>query len=59
ALGYAFFAGLGFVYILEYLKKKRPEIINIFLSLVFIIPVLFGYLIWGGFHKQIKPVSLF
>ena len=56
ALSYAFFAGLGFVSVLEYFKKKKPAVMSMFLSLVFIIPILFGYLIWGGFHKQIQPV---
>ena len=56
ALSYAFFVGLGFVSVSEYLKKKKPAVMSMFLSLVFIIPILFGYLIWGGFHKQIQPV---
>jgi hypothetical protein len=56
ALTYAFFAGLGFINILEYLKKKDRNFYNMFLSFVFIIPILFGFFVWGGFHKQIRPV---
>jgi len=55
-LVYAVFAGLGLERVLNFIKTKKPYLENTFLSFVFIIPVLFGFLIWGGFHGQMKSV---
>lgn len=56
ALCYAVFAGLGLAKTIDSIEKKKSAIIDIFLSLIFLIPIFFGFLIWGGFHKQIQPV---
>jgi hypothetical protein len=56
ALSYAFFAGIGFTRVYDLLKGNRGNL-NIFLSFVFVIPVLSGYLMWAGFHGQTKAVS--
>ncbi|HBU06561.1 MAG TPA: hypothetical protein DEB09_00585 [Candidatus Magasanikbacteria bacterium] len=55
-LSYAIFAGLGLEAILDFIKKSKPVLENIFLSFILIIPILFGFLIWGGFRGQIQPV---
>jgi len=56
ALSYALFAGLGLAKIVDFVEKKKASIKDIFLSLIFLIPIFFGFLVWGGFHKQIQPV---
>ncbi|OGM92931.1 hypothetical protein A2372_03735 [Candidatus Wolfebacteria bacterium RIFOXYB1_FULL_54_12] len=55
-LSYAFFAGLGLSNIIDYLGAKKPTSKGPFLAVIFIIPIIFGYLVWGGFHGQIRPV---
>ncbi|MFA5178375.1 MAG: hypothetical protein WC427_02335 [Candidatus Paceibacterota bacterium] len=56
ALGYAIFAGFGFQTAWEYFKNKGQNSLNIFLGFVFLIPIVFGFLVWGGFHKQVQAV---
>ncbi len=56
ALSYAFFVGLGLNAVIDFIDKKRVTVKDIFLSLVFLVPIFFGFLMWGGFHKQIQPV---
>ncbi len=55
ALAYSILAGLGFQSVWEYLNNKNKNVLNIFLGFVFLIPIIFGFLVWGGFHKQIQP----
>ncbi|OQB08227.1 MAG: hypothetical protein BWY21_01386 [Parcubacteria group bacterium ADurb.Bin216] len=57
AMCYAVFAGWGLVVISEFLKGKSKLVFNMFVSVIFIVPVMFGYLIWGGFNKQIQAVD--
>jgi hypothetical protein len=54
ALSYAVFAGLGLAFVQEILKSKAW--INYFASLVMVVPILFGFLLLGGFQKQLRPV---
>jgi len=56
ALSYAVFAGLGLERVINFIANKKPTLKNTFLSFIFIIPFFFGFLIWGGFHGQLKPV---
>jgi len=56
ALSYAFFAGLGLTKTIDFIDRKKASIKDIFSSLVFLMPIFFGFLVWGGFHKQIQPV---
>lgn len=55
ALSYAVLSGFGVMAIVDYLDKKKININN-YKPLIFLIPVLFGFLMWGGLHKQIKPI---
>ncbi|MDD4409524.1 MAG: hypothetical protein PHW52_02600 [Candidatus Pacebacteria bacterium] len=57
AYSYAVFAGLGFVAIYDYLKKTNQNYLNMFLSTVLVIPVLFGCYTWGGLHRQFQPIQ--
>ncbi|MFA5009122.1 MAG: hypothetical protein WC534_00890 [Candidatus Paceibacterota bacterium] len=54
ALAYSILAGIGFQAIWEYLNNKNKNILNIFLGFIFLIPIIFGSLVWGGFHKQVQ-----
>lgn len=55
-LSYAVLAGLGLSYILDFMNRRNFAYMNIFLPLFFLIPFFFGFLMWGGFHGQLKPV---
>ncbi|MCX6759619.1 MAG: hypothetical protein NT012_03605 [Candidatus Nealsonbacteria bacterium] len=56
ALSYAVLSGFGVMAIVDFLNKKKKDLTNNLNSLIFLIPILFGFLMWGGFQKQIKPV---
>jgi hypothetical protein len=56
SLSYAIFAGLGLGGALDFIEKKKPGWRDAFLSVIFLVPIFFGFLVWGGFHGQIKPV---
>jgi len=56
ALSYAVLSGFGVMTIIDFLNKKKKDLANNLNPLIFLIPILLGFLIWGGFQKQIKPV---
>jgi len=55
-LAYAVLAGLGLGYFLDWLKEKKFAFTNLLVPFFFLIPFFLGYLMWGGFHGQLKPV---
>jgi len=56
ALSYAVLSGLGLNFLFNYFKKKNLPWADYISSLALIIPILFGYLLWGGYEKQLRPV---
>jgi len=56
ALSYAVLSGLGLMMVINFLEKRKPAWINLFSPLIFLIPILFGFLVWGGLQKQLQPV---
>jgi len=56
ALSYAVLSGFGVNAIIDFLNKKKKDLTNNLNLLIFLIPILFGFLMLGGFQKQIKSV---
>lgn len=56
ALAYATLAGLGLAAILDFLEKRKFAFKEMVAPLFFLLPFFFGFLIWGGFHGQLKAV---
>ncbi|MCG2809709.1 MAG: hypothetical protein L6275_05240, partial [Candidatus Portnoybacteria bacterium] len=56
ALSYSVLAGVGLAAVIDFLNKRKLSRVNVVYSFVLLIPVLFGFLIWGGFQKQLRPV---
>lgn len=56
ALSYTVLSGFGVNAIIDFLNKKKKDLTNNLNPLIFLIPILLGFLMWGGFQKQIKPV---
>ncbi len=54
-LSYAYFASFGIYFILNKLEKIKIPV-KYLVTLVFILPILYTYTIWGGFARQLKPV---
>ncbi|MCK5510891.1 hypothetical protein KAI65_05125 [Candidatus Parcubacteria bacterium] len=57
ALSYAYFGGLGFVFLAKLIKEKSVKALKLFLFLLFLIPVFYTYPMLGGFARQIEPVK--
>ncbi|MFA5021563.1 MAG: hypothetical protein WC508_00570 [Patescibacteria group bacterium] len=55
-LSYVFFGALGVDAILDFAKRKIKPAVKIILIILFTIPVLYTYTIWGGFGRQLQPV---
>jgi len=55
-LSYAVLSGFGVNAIIDFLNKKKKDLTNNLNLLIFLIPILLGFLMWGGFQRQIKPV---
>ncbi|MFA6215601.1 MAG: hypothetical protein WC768_03470 [Patescibacteria group bacterium] len=55
-LSYSYFAAFGLYVILEKLSNKFAARLKYFIALIFLIPILYTYPIWGGFSRQLKPV---
>lgn len=55
ALCYCFFIGSGFVAIAK-LLKNRKMLSNIIFSILFIVPIMFGHVVFGGFNRQMQSV---
>lgn len=56
ALNYAVLSGYGVSAIINYLIEKKKALSNNFYLLILLIPISLGFLMWGGFQKQIRPV---
>ncbi|KKQ14977.1 MAG: hypothetical protein US25_C0015G0010, partial [Candidatus Moranbacteria bacterium GW2011_GWE1_36_7] len=56
ALSYATLAGMGLSYFFDFLDRKKFAFKNILVPAIFLIPFFLGFLMWGGFHGQLKPV---
>jgi hypothetical protein len=57
ALSYAVLAGMGLHYFLNFLKEKKFFYLELVIPMFFLIPFFLGFLVWGGFHGQLKPVQ--
>jgi len=55
ALSYVVLSGYGVNAVINFLNKKKV-LSNYFRLLIFLIPILLGFLLWGGFRKQIQSV---
>ena len=56
ALCYAYFGGLGFLAVSQYLIKKWPKFYQPTLVLMFLVPAIYTYPMIGGFARQLQPV---
>jgi len=56
ALAYSVLSGYGLNFILRKIKEKKKELLNSANLFFLFIPIFFGYLCWGGFHGQLRPV---
>ncbi|MEA1963458.1 MAG: hypothetical protein U9M94_04470 [Patescibacteria group bacterium] len=56
ALSYAYFGGLGFIFIAKFIKEKSAKFLKICLALLFLILIFYTYPMPAGFAGQIKPV---
>ncbi|MCK5320533.1 hypothetical protein KAJ61_04040 [Candidatus Parcubacteria bacterium] len=56
-LVYAYFGGLGFVFLAKFAKEKATKILKLCLLILFLIPVFYAYPMLGGFARQIEPVQ--
>jgi len=55
ALSYVVLSGYGVNAIVKFLNKKKG-LSNYVRVLIFLIPILLGFLMWGGFKKQLRSV---
>ncbi|MFA5128308.1 MAG: hypothetical protein WC457_04960 [Patescibacteria group bacterium] len=56
ALSYTALSGFGVATVIEYFKKRPPFARNFLVAVIFLVPIFFGYLVWGGFHGQLRSV---
>lgn len=56
ALSYAVLAGMGLTYLIEFMEKRKFIFKDLIVPLFFLIPFFLGFLMWGGFHGQLKAV---
>lgn len=56
ALSYAVLSGIGLGICIEWLQKKKEKFVAYFPIVILFVPVLFGYLLWGGFRNQVRAV---
>ncbi|MFA6410500.1 MAG: hypothetical protein WCW26_02920 [Candidatus Buchananbacteria bacterium] len=55
-LSYAYFGSFGASYFIDYVKKVSKLPVKFFVIMVFLVPTLYTYTVWGGFARQLKPV---
>jgi len=56
ALSYAVLSGIGLSIVMDWMSKKKLILANYFNSAILMVPVLFGFLLWGGFRNQVQAV---
>ena len=56
ALSYAVLSGIGVGIISDWLNKKKKNLAIYFNLLICLIPIFFGFLLWGGFRGQLQAV---
>jgi hypothetical protein len=56
ALSYAVLSGIGLSAIIDFFRQKNKEWTRDFCLAILLIPLMFGFLMWGGFRGQLRPV---
>jgi hypothetical protein len=56
ALSYAVLSGIGLSVIIDFFRPKNKEWTKDLCLVIFLIPIMFGFLLWGGLRGQLRPV---